>query len=190
MREKLKVVKYVNTEENGFEVYAHGLEPIREVGWQKLFPGAKIELVKGSWEDSSRYSMLHAQGKFMTLGEPLRKEAIADRRKDMTVAKLLRYQGSSGGYDSADERELKRPKLEDEQLAAKAVEVRAAMVVAADAAVVARAAELKLVTARADMYAGKLVLSSSEQSVLEQSVRRRHLRGRFRTARRIRGQQR
>ena len=38
-------------------------------------------------------------------------------------------------------------------------------------AVVARAAELKLVTARADMYAGKLVLSSSEQSVLEQSVR-------------------
>ena len=56
-------------------------------------------------------------------------------------------------------------------VAAKAAEVRAAMVVEADAAVVARAAELKLVTARADMYAGKLVLSSSEQSVLEQSVR-------------------
>ena len=171
LREKLKFVKYVNTEENGFEVYAHGLEPIREVGWQKLFPGAKIELVKGSWEDSSRYSMLHAQGRFMTLGKPLRKEVIADRRKDMTVAKLLRDEGSSGGYDSADEREVKRPRLEDEQLAAKAAEVRAAMVVAADAAVVARAAELKLVTARKDMYAGKLVLSSSEQSVLEQSVR-------------------
>jgi hypothetical protein len=55
--------------------------------------------------------------------------------------------------------------------AAQAAEVRAAMVVEADAAVVARAAELKLVTARKDMYAGKLVLSSSEQSVLEQSVR-------------------
>jgi hypothetical protein len=63
----------------------------------------------------------------------------------------------------------KRPKLVDEQLAAKAAEVRAAMVVEADAAVVARAAELALVTARKDMYAGKY-LSSSEQSVLERSV--------------------
>jgi hypothetical protein len=33
----------------------------------------------------------------------------------MTVAKLLRHEGSSGGYDSADERELKRPKLEDDR---------------------------------------------------------------------------
>lgn len=67
-------------------------------------------------------------------------------------------------------RARKRPRLEDEQLAAKAAEVRAAMVVAADAAVVARAAELALVTARKDMSYGKNV-SSSEQSVLEQSVR-------------------
>lgn len=67
-------------------------------------------------------------------------------------------------------RARKRPRLEDEQLAAKAAEVRAAMVVAADAAVVARAAELELVTARKDMQYGKNV-SSSEQSVLEQSVR-------------------
>ena len=62
-----------------------------------------------------------------------------------------------------------RRKDEELAVAAKAAEVRAAMVVEADAAVVARAAELKLVTARKDMYAGKLVLSSSEQSVLERS---------------------
>ena len=55
-------------------------------------------------------------------------------------------------------------------VAAKAAEVRAVMVVEADAAVVARAAELALETARKDMQYGKSV-SSSEQSVLEESVR-------------------
>jgi hypothetical protein len=171
LREKLKFLKYVHTVENGFEVYAHAEEGLREVAWQKLFPGAKVQLVTGSWVDNSSYRMLHAQGRFITLGTPQLKEVLADRRKNMPLTKPLRDESSSGGYDSADERELKRPKLVDEQLAAKAAEVRAAMVVEADAAVVARAAELKLVTARTDMYAGKLELSSSEQSVLEQSVR-------------------
>ena len=50
-------------------------------------------------------------------------------------------------------------------MAAKAAEVRAAMVVEADAAVVARAAELKLVTARKDVRYFKKV-SSSELGVL------------------------
>jgi len=73
---------------------------------------------------------------------------------------------------SATSKRKRDEQRKDEELAvaAKAAEVRAAMVVEADAAVVARAAELKLVTARKDMYAGKLVLSSSEQSVLERSV--------------------
>lgn len=53
--------------------------------------------------------------------------------------------------------------------AGKAAEVRAAMAVEADAAVVARAAELKLVSARKDVRYFKNV-SSSELSVLEQSV--------------------
>jgi hypothetical protein len=66
--------------------------------------------------------------------------------------------------ESSDDAELRAVE------AAQAAEVRAAMVVEADAAVVARAAELALVTARKDMQYGKNV-SSTEQSVLEQSVR-------------------
>ena len=53
--------------------------------------------------------------------------------------------------------------------AAQAAEVRAAMVVEADAAVVARRAELALVTARRDVRYFKNV-NSSELSVLEQGV--------------------
>jgi hypothetical protein len=93
----------------------------------------------------------------------------------MTLGKPLRDEGSSG---SDDERESKRlhqqldAPNEDEQRAeaAKSAEVRAARVVMAEAEVVARAADLKLVTARKDMQYGKGV-SSSEQSVLEESVR-------------------
>ena len=175
LRRKLRFFKYVDTLENGFEVYAHAEEPLRDIAWRKLFPGAKVQTVTGSWEDNSRYRMLHAQGLFITLGTPQRKEVVSDRRKDMTLGKPLRDEGSSG---SDDERESKRlhqqldAPNEDEQRAeaAKSAEVRAARVVMAEAEVVARAADLKLVTVRKDMQYGKGV-SSSEQSVLEESVR-------------------
>jgi hypothetical protein len=115
LKEKLKCLKYVHTVENGFEVYAYAESGLREAGWQKLFPGAKVQLVFGSWEDNSRYRMLHAQGLFITLGTPQRKEVLADRRKDMPLTKSLRDEGSNGSDDSADERERKRAKQEDDR---------------------------------------------------------------------------
>ena len=173
------------TLENGLEVYANAEDPLRDIAWRKLFPGAKVQTVTGAWEDNSRYRMLHAQGRFITLGTPMRKEVLADRRNSMTLGKPLRDEGSSG---SDDDRERKRRRQqvdapsEDEQHAeaaqaaaeaAKAAEVRAALVVEADAQVTARAAELAMVTARKAMQYGKSV-SSSEQSVLEESVRQAH----------------
>jgi hypothetical protein len=187
LREKLKFLKYVHTVENGFEVYAQAEEPLREVAWQKLFPGAHVQIVTGLWEDSSRYRMLHAQGQFITLGTPQRKAVLADRRKDRALVKPLRDEAASGSDDSADERERKRrreaeneeneentPSADEQralaaQAAAQAAEVRALRLATAGALVQQRAAFLALVTARRDMVHGKSV-SSSEQSVLERSV--------------------
>ncbi len=103
----------------------------------------------------------------------------------MTLGKPLRDEGSSG---SDDERERKRRRQqvdapsEDEQRAeaaqaaaeaAKAAEVRAARVVTVEAEVVARAAELALVTAKKDLRRGENV-SSGELWALEDKVLQAH----------------
>ena len=157
LKQKLVFLRYADTrceatQKRVFVVYAYAEGcGQREDAWKRLFAGAETVESIPDFDECERYCQLKRDGALKTLGIPIRKDARKEKSEQ-----------------SVDERQRKRRRQqvapsEDEELAvaAKAAEVRAAMVVEADAAVVARAAELKLVTARRDE------LSRLEQSVCE-----------------------
>jgi hypothetical protein len=56
--------------------------------WKKLFPGVEIEKVNGDFEDRERYCCLKALFHLKSLGKPLRKEVVGDKRNAVSAGRF------------------------------------------------------------------------------------------------------
>jgi hypothetical protein len=111
LSKQLRCVEYATvtckaTQERGFVVYAYALGSGQRVtGFKKLFPGAETVQKVGEFEECERYCRLKAEGLLKTLGDPLRKDAVRDKKR-------------KAGDEDIDDRDHKAQKRDAEWLKA------------------------------------------------------------------------
>ena len=86
LSDKLTFLKYAKitnneTEEEKYVVYAHSPLALRQAAWMKLFPGAETVQKVGEFEECEMYLDFERDGLLKTLGEPLRKDAVRDKKR-------------------------------------------------------------------------------------------------------------
>jgi len=85
LSKQLRCVEYATveaTQERGFVVYAYALgSGQRAAGFKELFPGAETVQKVSDFEECEMYRDFERDGLLKTLGEPLRKDAVRDKKR-------------------------------------------------------------------------------------------------------------
>jgi hypothetical protein len=111
--DKLTFLKYYEqtnktTQEKEYVVFAHAHPPLRKAAWMKLFPGAESVEKISEFEDCELYCRAQRSGRLKTLGKPLRKDAVREKKEQDNLHRKRKLEEAKKQAEEAEKAEEQR----------------------------------------------------------------------------------